>query len=38
MTDDALARIRALRNELFATWRALAPGETMTLVFSGATD
>jgi len=38
MTDDALARIRALRNELFATWRALPPGETMTLVFSGATD
>jgi hypothetical protein len=33
MTDDALARIRALRGELFAKWRALPPGETLQLAF-----
>jgi len=33
MSDDALTRIRAVRGELFATWRALPPGETMTLTF-----
>jgi len=33
MTTDALARIRAKRSELFASWRALPPGETMTLAF-----
>jgi hypothetical protein len=33
MTDDALARIRAVREELFAKWRALPAGETMTLAF-----
>ena len=34
MTDSALAGIRALRGDLFATWRAAAAGETMTLIFS----
>lgn len=38
MTDDALVRIRAVRDGLFATWRALPPGDTMTLMFSGATE
>jgi hypothetical protein len=33
MTDDALERIRTLRGELFGRWRALPPGETMTLAF-----
>ena len=35
MTDDALARIRTMRGELFAKWRALPPGETLSLAFSG---
>jgi hypothetical protein len=33
MTDDALARIRAVRAELFAQWRALPAGETLALGF-----
>jgi hypothetical protein len=35
MTDDTLARIRAMRGELFVKWRALPPGETLTLAFPG---
>lgn len=33
LTDDALARIRARRAELFAAWHALPAGETMELTF-----
>jgi hypothetical protein len=35
MTDDALTRIRAVRSELFAKWRALSPGDTISLTFPG---
>lgn len=34
LTDDALARIRAVRSELFERWAALPAGHTMTLAFS----
>lgn len=33
ITEEDLARIRALRAELFARWTALAPGETLELAF-----
>ena len=33
ITDDALDRIRSLRDELFTKWRATPSGETLTLVF-----
>ena len=33
MTDDALARIRQLRSELFSRWRDLPPGDTLELSF-----
>ncbi|MGH7618331.1 MAG: hypothetical protein ACREPM_13995 [Gemmatimonadaceae bacterium] len=33
MTDDALGRIRAVRADLFAAWRSLPAGETLTLRF-----
>jgi len=36
MTDDALHRIRAMRNELFAKWRAMPAGDTLTLPFPAA--
>jgi len=33
VTDDELARARALRNELKGRWEALAPGETLAVPF-----
>jgi len=33
MTDDSLSHIRSVREELFAKWRALPPGETLALAF-----
>jgi hypothetical protein len=33
MTDEQLMRIREKREELFAKWRAVAPGETLELEF-----
>ena len=36
MTDEALARIREVRGNLFARWRALPPGETLELAFDRA--
>jgi hypothetical protein len=35
MTDEMLGRIRVVRGELFAAWRALPPGETLMLSFPG---
>ncbi len=36
LTDDELARIRKRRAELFALWRELPEGETLTLTFDPA--
>jgi hypothetical protein len=33
LTDEELMRVRRRRDELFEQWRALAPGDTMELVF-----
>lgn len=33
VTDAELARVRALRDELAARWRALAPGDTLEIPF-----
>jgi hypothetical protein len=33
LTDEELMRVRRRRDELFARWRALAPGDTIELVF-----
>ncbi len=33
LTNDALARIRALRHELFSRWAGVAPGESLHLTF-----
>jgi hypothetical protein len=33
LTDDQLARIRARMRDLFARWEAVAPGETLELIF-----
>jgi hypothetical protein len=34
LSDDAIARIRALRSSVFEQWDAVAPGETLELAFS----
>ena len=34
LTDDALNRVRARRRELFAAWRAVAPGYALELTFA----
>ncbi len=36
LDDDVLGRIRAKRAELFSRWRALAPGDTLELVYPAA--
>jgi hypothetical protein len=33
LTDDDLTRVRARRAELFAAWKAIDPGETLSLHF-----
>ncbi len=33
LTDDALARIRAMRRELFSQWTLTPPGESLHLIF-----
>jgi hypothetical protein len=33
LTDEELARVRARRDELFAEWRAIQPGQTLELHF-----
>jgi len=33
LTETALARVRTRRNELFARWKALTPGETLEVPF-----
>jgi hypothetical protein len=38
LTDDDVARIRAVRAELFARWRALPAGETLELPFDVPAD
>lgn len=38
LTDDQIARIRALRADLFARWKAVPPGEVLELSFDRAAE